>query len=91
MKTKIISAFCGTGKSYLCDILGDNAIELECWKYDKSDLPNNIVTDIKSFVGKAKYIFISTNPIVLDRLISEGIEFNLYYPMVKGKPNIGAI
>ena len=81
MKTLIISSFPGTGKTHFCEKYEGCGIELECWEYSKSDnFPNNIVLDIKSFIGKIKYIFISTNNIVLDKLIKEEIGFQIYYP-----------
>ena len=86
MKTKIISSFPGTGKSHLCRTLNGQAIEIECWEYNKSnDFPKNIVNDIKKQIGEVEYIFISTNNIVLDELISLGIEFNVFYPTADQK------
>lgn len=82
MKTKIYASFCGTGKSYLCD---ENHIEFECWKYQDGDFPNNYVNDIKSQIGKVPYIFISTNPVGLKRLIEDEIEVNLVYPNIELK------
>ena len=81
-KTMIISAFCGTGKTHLCKILREQAIEIECWTYQgrKDIFPDNIIKDIKAKVGKVKYIFISSNPVVIDRLVKEGINIYIYYP-----------
>ena len=80
MKTKIISAFCGTGKTYLCENSNKKIIEFECWKYDKGAFPNNCVADVKSKIGEVDIIFISTNPLVLNALTKIGIKIILIYP-----------
>ena len=69
MITNIISAFCGTGKSYLCTKSKGKFIELECWRYsNKPEFPQNIIKDILSKDTTVTGIFISTNPIVLNAL-----------------------
>lgn len=84
VNTKIYSAFCGTGKSYLSKEL-ENSIEIECWKYEDISFPKNIIADIKQQIGKKEYIFISTNPIVLKELYKDNIKFILIYPDIKLK------
>ena len=74
----IYAAFCGTGKSYLANTFPNDYIEFECWKYQGSDFPNNYIREIIS--KDAKYIFISTNPIVLKELNKLGYEIQLCYP-----------
>ena len=81
--TIIYSAFCGTGKSYLCKKYPDRYKELECWNYEyKKDgkFPANYIDDIKKQIGNVQYLFISTNPVVLKQLHKEGIEIVLVYP-----------
>lgn len=83
--TIIVSAFCGTGKSYICSSF-KNVIEFECWKYDKEiDFPFNYIKDIRENIGKVDYIFISTNPVVLRELNKIGIDITLIYPNIKLK------
>ncbi len=76
----LIASFCGTGKSYLCKKYPQSYSEIECWNYRKGDFPNNYVKDIISHLGKAKYLFISTDPNVLKELNKLGIEILLVYP-----------
>ena len=76
----IYTSFCGTGKSYLANTFPNDYIEFECWKYQGSDFPNNYIREIISNVDRFKYVFISTNPIVLRELYKLGHEINLCYP-----------
>ena len=79
-KTLIISAFCGTGKTHLCEKSGGKLIEFECWKYsNKPGFPRNIVSHILSTYGTVDGILISTNPMVLNVLPSK-INVVLIYP-----------
>lgn len=79
----IISAFCGTGKTYLVDNSDRDLIELECWKYDKepSVFPANFVEDVKLHYGK-RTIFISTNQVVLEELLNQYFDITLVYPEI---------
>lgn len=71
---KIISAFCGTGKTYLVSRNPD-FLEFECWKYsDSPEFPDNICEDILLHYGNAEIIFISTNPVVISALWNRGIK-----------------
>lgn len=83
--TQIYAAFCGTGKSYLCDTHILNCIEFECWKYREGDFPSNYIQDVISQVGKVDYIFISADPVVLKRLYARGITVKLVYPDISLK------
>ncbi len=80
VNTKLCAAFCGTGKSSLCKKFPDTCIEFECWEYQSGDFPDNYIRDIVSMIGKIKYIFISTNPIVLKQLNCLGYNIDLFYP-----------
>lgn len=79
----IYAAFCGTGKSYLCGKYPHLYKEIECWEYRKGDFPNNYIKDVLKLVGKAKYLFISTDPVILKRLKELGIKTHLIYPQNK--------
>lgn len=79
----IYSAFCGTGKSYLCNEPG--FMELECWKYDLDNFPFNYIEDIKYYKNKTNFLFISTNPVVLKELYKQSIDVILVYPNIKLK------
>lgn len=80
MKTEIISAFCGTGKSYLCNNFPNDYKEVECWEYRTGDFPNNYIKDVISLIDNTKYIFISTDPVILRALNELNIKFHLVYP-----------
>lgn len=79
----IVAAFCGTGKSFLCDNFG--YVEFECWKYQQSNFPDNYIVDIMSIMDKVDYVFISTNPVVLKKLHKDGVNIKLVYPQKKLK------
>ena len=76
----LYASFCGTGKSYLCNNFPDICIELECWEYRKGDFPNNYIQDVLNIMGKIKYLFISTDPVILKALNKLGIDIKLFYP-----------
>ncbi len=79
--TVLCAAFCGTGKSYLCDNFADTYKEIECWEYRNKDFPNNYIQEVINTIGKTKYLFISTDPIILRGLNDLGIEIQLIYPL----------
>ena len=39
--TVLCAAFCGVGKSYLCNNFPYTYKELECWEYRDGDFPND--------------------------------------------------
>ena len=80
LTTLLYAAFCGTGKSYLCNNFADTYKELECWEYRKGDFPNNYIQDVLNILGKIKYLLISIDPIILKELNKLGIEIRLIYP-----------
>lgn len=79
-KTVLCAAFCGTGKTYMSKNFKDNYTEVECWKYREGDFPKNYTQDVINKLGKTKYLFISTDPIVLKALHNLDIEILLIYP-----------
>lgn len=76
-KTKLISAWCGTGKTYICEKTDILSIEVEYWKYKD---PKKYIKDIRKYLGKVDYIFISTDPKGLKLLDEIGFEIDLIYP-----------
>lgn len=78
--TKIIAAFPGTGKTYICKNTEVKAIEIEYWKYKDNGLQKEYVVDIKKSFGNVEYIFISTDPQGLKLLYNEGFPIVLVYP-----------
>ncbi len=80
MKTKLYAAFCGTGKTYICNKTNIKAIEIEYWKYKDNNLYKEYIQDIKKYFGTVDYIFISTDPEGLKLLNNEGYEITLIYP-----------
>ena len=80
IRCQIYAAFCGTGKSYLCDTLPDKCIEFEDWNYRDGDFPKNYIKDIIAVIGNYEYIFIGTDPMVLKQLNEMGINIKLVYP-----------
>jgi hypothetical protein len=92
MKTKIIAAFPGTGKSYFVANLGQTtkAIDLDTNDYTqgydekgkvvKQGFPENYLSSIKRAIGKTDILFIGCQPEVLNLLSKEGISTILVYP-----------
>lgn len=80
METKIIAAWCGTGKSFICERTNLNAIEIEYWKYKERMLQNAYIKEVKRQMGTVEYILISTEPDGLRLLCNHGIEIILVYP-----------
>jgi hypothetical protein len=76
----VYAAFCGTGKSYLCDKYKDVCKEIECWKYRGEDFPDNYIRNVLRMQDKIKYLFVSTDPIILKRINELGIKIQLVYP-----------
>jgi len=84
METKIISAFPGTGKTYVYEMFKDNEnykiIDSDSSKFNKKQWPINYIQHIVSQIGKADIIFISSHQEVRDALTASGIDYNLMYP-----------
>lgn len=82
--TKIISAFSGTGKTFLSNIKSDKIIyDLGCSRfniYDKPNFPQNYVKEIKNMIGKVDILLISTHKEVRDALLENNIDFTLVFP-----------
>jgi hypothetical protein len=79
-KTLLFAAFCGSGKTFVCEKTNIKAIEIEYWKYKDKGLNKEYLEDIKNNIGKVEYIFISTDPESLKLLNQDGFEITLVYP-----------
>jgi hypothetical protein len=78
--TLVVSAFPGTGKTFICSLNTVSAIEVEYWKYKNEGLEDKYVDDVRKQIGVVDYVFISTDPECLERLRKDGIDFTLVYP-----------
>lgn len=45
-ETLVITAFCGCGKTFLCNKHPKKYKELECWEYRKGNFPTNYVEEL---------------------------------------------
>ena len=93
MKTKIISAFPGVGKTYYHERNKEISIDSDSshfsWVKDSEgnntkernpEFPNNYINHIKENSGKYKYIFVSSHEEVRIALKENGIEYYMIYP-----------
>ncbi len=79
--TVLCAAFCGTGKTFICEKTDIKAVEIEYWKYKDKGLQKEYVEDIRKQLGEAQYIFIATDPEGLKLLHNEGFDnIILVYP-----------
>lgn len=79
--TLVVSAFPGCGKSHLFRNKGDKKIlDSDSSTFDKSQFPENYINHIKSNIGDADIILVSSHKEVRDALQNQGIEFTLVYP-----------
>jgi len=83
--TKIISAFPGTGKTYVYDMFKDtdkySILDSDSSTFSKKgNWPNEYINHIVSNIGKVDIIFISSHEEVRKMLEITGIKFNLIYP-----------
>ena len=81
--TKIIAAFCGAGKTYICEKTDIDAIEIEYWKYVEKGLFYEYILEMKKHFGTVDYIFIATDPEGLRLLHKEGFQITLVYPEIE--------
>ena len=83
MKTRIISAFPGTGKTTLFNKAkgtGLKILDSDSSKFDKSQFPENYIQHINKNIGKVDIILVSSHKAVRDALIENGLKFVLIYP-----------
>jgi len=79
-KPLLCAAWCGSGKTFICEKTDIKAVEIEYWKYKDKGLQKEYLDDIKNLTGKVDYIFISTDPDGLKLLHKEGFDITLIYP-----------
>lgn len=92
MKTVIISAFPGMGKTYYCNnangvIAADSDSSKFSWINNEDgtrernpEFPKNYIEHIKGLIGKVDFIFVSTHEDVRNALIENNIPFILVFP-----------
>lgn len=96
MRTKIISAFPGTGKSVYHSKHKETTLDSDSsgfsWLIDGDGnklrnplFPKNYINHIKENIGKYKIIFVSSHKEVRDALLDECIFFYLVYPNERRK------
>ena len=91
MRTKIISAFSGTGKSYYHNNHPTTTLDSDSsgfsWSKDENgnkirnpEFPQNYINHIKENIGKYEIIFVSSHKEVRDALLNNCLYFYLIYP-----------
>ncbi|MDC7221556.1 MAG: hypothetical protein PQJ59_16600 [Spirochaetales bacterium] len=90
MRTKIISAFPGMGKSTYHKMHPETTLDSDSssfgWivedgeKKRNPDFPQNYMNHIKENIGKYEYIFVSSHKVVRDALKDNCLFFYLVYP-----------
>jgi len=90
MRTRIISAFPGTGKTFYHNLHKDTTLDsdssLFSWietaegKIRNSDFPANYIQHIKENIGKYQFIFVSSHKEVRDALLANCLFFYLVFP-----------
>lgn len=91
MKTKIISAFPGTGKTMYHSKHKETTLDSDSsdfsWVIDgdgnkvrNPDFPKNYIEHIKENIGKYEFIFVSSHKEVREALLDECLFFYLVYP-----------
>jgi hypothetical protein len=84
-KTLIISAFPGTGKSFLFLNSDKLVLDSDSSNFDKKDFPKNYIKHIKKFIGIIDIICVSSHKIVRDELVKNNLNFILSYPDINLK------
>ena len=80
MKTVIISAFPGVGKTYFSENTKLKVKDSDSSKFDKKNFPQNYVDSIKKDMGKYDIILVSSHEEVRSLLYESKIEYNLVFP-----------
>jgi len=92
MKTKIISAFPGTGKTYYASNIKRTAkvVDLDTYRYTlgytddgkarNKDFPNNYLIAVKKHLGETDILFVGCQPEVITSLRDAGLSFTIVYP-----------
>ena len=95
MRTRIISAFPGTGKSYYHKKYPETTLDsdssLFSWiekdgkKIRNPEFPENYIKHIKENIGKYEFIFVSSHKEIRDALLENCLFFYLVYPSFNDK------
>lgn len=96
MRTKIISAFPGMGKTTYHKNNPETTLDSDSsgfsWVVNKEgekvrnpNFPQNYVNHIKENIGKYQYIFVSSHKEVRDALLDNSLYFTLVYPDINRK------
>jgi len=82
MRTRIISAFLGTGKTYYHKKYPDTTLDVDISIFMEctNAFPSNFIEYIRSKIGKYEFIFVSTHKEVREILLDNCIFFYLIYP-----------
>lgn len=91
MRTKIIAAFPGTGKTTYANKYPEKCSDSDSsqfsWSVDTDgkkirnpDFPQNYMAHIKSLIGKVQYIFVSTHKEVREALADNCFYYYIIYP-----------
>lgn len=79
-KATLISAFPGTGKSYLFKNSDKKVLDSDSSKFDKKYFPDNYIQHIKDNINDVDYILISSHEVVRKALDDNNLKFILVYP-----------
>jgi len=52
LNTKLCAAFCGVGKTYVCEKTDIKAVEIEYWKYKEKDLKKITLKILKNILER---------------------------------------
>lgn len=95
IRTKIISAFPGTGKSHYCNLHPDTTLDSDSsefsWTYVNGerirnpDFPANYIEHIKNSIGKYEYIFVSSHKEVREALKDSCLFYYTVIPLIYHK------
>jgi hypothetical protein len=87
--TLVVSAFPGTGKTWVYANQGPDQVVLDSdsslfsWASPgvrSPDFPGNYIQHVKDKIGQVDIIFVSSHKAVRDALVAAGIPFTLVYP-----------
>ena len=78
-RPSIYAAFPGAGKSFLTKLNPELYGEIECWGYRDGNFPENYGDAVEGFT-RTPYLFISTDPVILEELKGRKLPFILVYP-----------
>lgn len=87
MNTIIISAFPGTGKTYLTSHNDTGLVisDSDSSKFSKDKFPANYIEHIKKRIGYVDIILVSSHKEVRQALVDAGLWFTLIYPTRESK------